>query len=78
MGVHPTEGPTFESGARHQISFMGDDIGRTIVELRDKGVTIRGEPEDEGCGITVTLALPGGVDVMLYEPRHASPIESRK
>jgi predicted enzyme related to lactoylglutathione lyase len=70
MGVHPAEGPTYESGVRHQISLMCDDIRKTIAELRGKGVEIKGEPEDEGFGVTVMLGLPGGVEVMLYEPRH--------
>ena len=70
LGVHPAEGPTHETGVRHQLSFMCDDINATITELRAKGVDVKGEPEDEGYGITVMLGLPGGVDVMLYEPRH--------
>jgi hypothetical protein len=74
IGVHPPEGPTYESGVRHQFSLMCDDIEATIRELRAKGAEIKGSPEDEGYGITVTLGLPGGVDVMLYEPRHASPL----
>jgi hypothetical protein len=74
LGVHPSEGPTFESGVRHQISFMCDNIRATVDELRAKGVQIDGEPEDEGYGITVMMTLPGGVNVMLYEPRHAMAI----
>src|SRR5687767_13509584 len=70
LGVHPPEGPTWESGVRHQLSFMCDDIHATVSDLRAKGVDVRGEPSDEGYGITVMLALPGGVEVMLYEPRH--------
>lgn len=70
MGVHPAEGPTFESGVRHQITFMCDDIVATVEELRGKGVEVEGEPENEGWGITVTLVLPGDLRVMLYEPRH--------
>jgi hypothetical protein len=70
LGVHPPEGPTWESGVRHQLSFMCDDIHATVRDLRAKGVDVRGEPSDEGYGITVMLALPGGVEVMLYEPRH--------
>ncbi|HEX5725793.1 MAG TPA: VOC family protein [Longimicrobiaceae bacterium] len=70
LGVHPAEGPTFESGARHQLTLMCDDISATVRELRAKGVEVRGEPQDEGWGVLVMLALPGGVDVMLYEPRH--------
>jgi catechol 2,3-dioxygenase-like lactoylglutathione lyase family enzyme len=74
LGVHPGEGPTFESGVRHQLSLMCDDLAATAEELRSKGLEIRGEPEDEGWGITTTLVLPGGLDVMLYEPRHPTAI----
>jgi predicted enzyme related to lactoylglutathione lyase len=76
LGVHPAEGPTYESGTRHQLSFMCDDITATIRELRAKGIDVKGDPVDEGYGITVMLGLPGGVDVMLYEPRHAVAINS--
>ena len=74
LGVHPAEGPTYESGVRHQFSLMCDKIDTTVAELRAKGITVRGEPQDEGWGITVTLELPGGLEVMLYEPRHAMAI----
>lgn len=74
VAVHPAEGPTFESGFRHQLTLMCDDIHETIAELRDKGVGVRGKPEDEGWGITTTLVLPGEVEVMLYEPRHPTAI----
>jgi len=79
LGIHPAEGPTFKSGMRHQITFMCDDIHATIADLRGKGeragIEIKGQPQDEGFGITVMLGLPGGVEVMLYQPRHASPLE---
>ena len=74
LGVHPAEGPTYESGVRHQLTFMCDDLAATVEELRSKGVEVTGEPEDEDWGVTTTLALPGGVDVMLYEPRHPTAI----
>ena len=70
LGVHPAEGPTAESGVRHQLSLMCDDITATARDLRAKGVKVTGEPKDEGWGITVMLKLPGGVEVMLYQPRH--------
>src|SRR5688572_664281 len=70
LGVHPSEGPTYESGVRHQLTFVCDDMEATIRDLRGKGVEVKGEPQDEGYGITVMLGLPGGVEVMLYEPRH--------
>ena len=70
LGVHPAEGPTWDSGTRHQLTLMCDDIGTTVAELRAKGIAVHGEPQDEGYGVTVMLGLPGGVEVMLYEPRH--------
>src|SRR5688572_22143663 len=70
LGVHPAEGPTHSSGVRHQFTLMCDDIEGTIAELRAKGIDVRGETKNEGYGITIILNLPGGVEVMLYEPRH--------
>ena len=78
LGVHPAEGPTYESGVRHQLTFMCDDIGATVAELRKKGIPIEGEPHDEAYGITVMMRLPGDVRVMLYEPRHATAITWKK
>ena len=75
LGVHPAEGPTYESGMRHQLTFMCDDLHKTIADLRAKGIEFMGEPEDEGFGITTMMALPGGVEVMLYQPRHAKAID---
>jgi predicted enzyme related to lactoylglutathione lyase len=74
LGVHPAEGPTFEGGVRHQLALMCDDVAATAEDLRANGLDVRGEPLDEGWGITTTLALPGGLDVMLYEPRHPTAI----
>lgn len=71
VGVHPSDGPTFDSGVRHQISFMCDDIHKTIAELRGKGVEVIGEVKTERYGHTINLRLPGGCNVMLYQPLHA-------
>jgi len=78
IGVHPAEGPTFESGIKHMVSLMCDDIHSTIRTLRSKpGLEVKGEPKDEGWGVTVMLGLPGGLSMMLYEPRHATAISDR-
>lgn len=69
LGVHPSEGDT-----THQLSFICDDVQSTAEELRQKGVEVRGEPEDKGFGIGVTLVLAGGVEVLLYEPRHETAV----
>jgi len=45
-------------------------LEQIIAELRGKGVTVVGDPKVESYGITTMLHLPGGCEVMLYEPRH--------
>lgn len=76
LGVHPAEAEdgAGDSGMPHQLTFMCDDLEATLRDLRSKGIEVRGEPEDQGYGILVRLGLPGGVEVLLYQPRHATPL----
>jgi glyoxalase/bleomycin resistance protein/dioxygenase superfamily protein len=69
VGVHPSEGDT-----KHTLSLICDDVQATADELRQKGVDVRGEPEDMGFGIGVVLGFAGGVDVLLYEPRRPTAV----
>ena len=71
IGVHPAEATTHDPGTRHEISLMCDDITATVEELRAKGVDVRGEPKNQGWGVTIQIVLPGGPELMLYQPRHA-------
>jgi len=64
LAVHPGD------EARHELSFMCDDLDATMAELQAKGIEFRGEPEERRWGLSATMVLPGGVGVMLYEPRH--------
>jgi catechol 2,3-dioxygenase-like lactoylglutathione lyase family enzyme len=66
VAVHPSDGST-----QHELYFTCDDLDATIDELRAKGIEIRSDSDDRGWGIATTMVLPGGVDVTLYEPRHA-------
>jgi catechol 2,3-dioxygenase-like lactoylglutathione lyase family enzyme len=68
LGVHPADSP------RHELTLMCDDIHATVAELRDKGIEFRGEPEAAGFGVQVTMVLPGGVEITLYEPRHPTAV----
>ena len=68
LGVHPADDTT-----KHELSLMCDDVHATVAELRGRGVELRGEPQDLGFGVGTTMLLPGGVEVLLYEPRHATP-----
>jgi hypothetical protein len=67
--VHPAE-PSPPGGQRHELALMCDDLASTADQLRLRGLEIPGEPQDRGWGITTTLLLPGGLEVLLYEPRH--------
>ena len=73
LGVHPSEGSTFDEGAGHQLSLMCDDITETIEELRGKGLEV-GEPQNAGFGVIAMIALPGGLEMMLYQPRHKTAV----
>jgi hypothetical protein len=68
LGVHPAEAPS------HELTLMCDDLDATVAELRAKGIEFRGEPENQGFGIVITMVLPGGVEMTLYQPRHATAI----
>jgi catechol 2,3-dioxygenase-like lactoylglutathione lyase family enzyme len=74
LGVHPTggthEGADYSSPRHHQISFIVDDIGATMAELRDRGAVFTGGPDDHGYGIVAMVQVPGADDVQLYQPRH--------
>jgi hypothetical protein len=69
LGIHPEE-----HVVRRDVSLMCDDIRATMDELKARGIQFAGEPEDEGFGIGVTMILPGGAEVFLYEPRHETAI----
>jgi hypothetical protein len=71
IGVHPAEGPNWDSGIRHEISFMCDDIHKTVAQLRAQGVSMDGSIKTERYGHTIMLHLPGGCRAMLYQPLHA-------
>ena len=64
LGVHPGEEP------RQELSFMCDDSPTTMADLSAKGITFRGEPQEQRWGMSTTMVLPGEVEVLLDEPRH--------
>ena len=68
LAVHPADRP------QHELSLMCDDIEATMSELSAKGVGFQEGPQDRGWGIAATMLLPGGTEVLLYEPRHPTAI----
>src|SRR2546429_3623582 len=68
VAVHPADKPS------HELTLMCDDLEATMAELHEKGVEFKGEPHEERWGIVATMVLPGGVEMLLYEPRHLTAI----
>jgi hypothetical protein len=68
LGVHPGDAP------HHELSFMCDELESTMAELRTRGIAFRGEIEERRFGRAVTMLLPGGVEVLLYQPTHPTAI----
>ena len=68
LAAHPDE-----RGGRTELYLMCDDINATISELATKGVQTTRPVTDEGWGLVTAIALPGGDELGLYEPRHPSP-----
>ena len=68
VAVHPADSPS------HELTLMCDDLDATVAELKAKGVEFKGERHEERWGTGATMVLPGGVDMLLYEPRHPTAI----
>jgi catechol 2,3-dioxygenase-like lactoylglutathione lyase family enzyme len=68
LAAHPTD----EAG-HHELYLMCDDIHATVDELETKGVEFSRPISDEGFGLITAIKMPGGGELALYEPRHASP-----
>ena len=68
LAAHPSE-----SGGRHELYLMCDDIETTVTRLEAKGVEPTRPVRDQGWGLVTALALPGGGELGLYQPRHPLP-----
>jgi uncharacterized glyoxalase superfamily protein PhnB len=66
IAVHPTDG-----AASQQVYLMCEDIEKTITALRAKGVKFTQAVRDVSWGRVCGIALPGGGELGLYQPRHA-------
>jgi predicted enzyme related to lactoylglutathione lyase len=71
LGVHPAE----PGAEHHEISLVCDDIELTVAELTAKGAEFTGGIENRGFGRTIALEVPGGRQIMLYQPRHPTAFD---
>jgi predicted enzyme related to lactoylglutathione lyase len=76
LGIHPTEA-TVEDG-RHMLYFMCKDIEKTVAELKAKGVEFTRPVTKQSWGLLTAMQIPGGSELWLYQPTHASPLDDQK
>jgi hypothetical protein len=67
VAVHPTP----EVG-KHEFLLMCDDIEQTLSELTARGVTISHPVREERWGRLLSIQLPSGAELSIYQPRHAT------
>jgi hypothetical protein len=68
VAVHPAE----ENG-RHELYLMCDDLSAEIASLQAQGVSCS-DVKQERWGSITSITLPGGGEVGLYQPRHATAL----
>jgi catechol 2,3-dioxygenase-like lactoylglutathione lyase family enzyme len=71
LGIHPAAAGSPPSG-QHELYLMCDDVHATVAELEAKGVEFTSPVSDQGFGLLTTLRVPGGGEIGLYQPRHAT------
>jgi len=79
VAVHP--GDFLQVHAGHSLLgavlyLMCDNLQETIQSLKTRKVECT-EIENEPWGIRTTIKLPSGSEIGLYQPTHASPLNSR-
>ena len=53
---------------------MCDNLDETMAELETKGVEFTSDVHAESWGLITSIAVPGGGELGLYEPRHPTAI----
>jgi hypothetical protein len=49
---------------------MTDDVAATVAALQAEGVKIARPISDQGLRLLTAVALPGGIELRLYQPQH--------
>ena len=69
IGVHPSDGAT-----KHEVCLMCDDLAATMADFARRGSSAAASLKRSVSASRRRLLLPGGVEVLLYQPTHASPL----
>jgi catechol 2,3-dioxygenase-like lactoylglutathione lyase family enzyme len=68
LAAHPTTGEV-----SHELYLMCDDLQATMADLKGKGAEFVDEPSEHDWGTVVSLRVPGGGTLALYQAKHPSP-----
>ena len=69
IAVHPAG-----EGGRAELYLMCDDVAATVASLEATGLQAARPISDQGWGLLTAIALPGGVELGLYQPRHPTAL----
>jgi len=69
VAVHPAEGDV-----AHELYLMCDDVEAQIAALQAKGVACS-EVQNARWGSVTQIALPGGGQVGMYQPKHLTALD---
>ena len=69
LAAHPST-----TGGHYELYLMCDNLDATIAELEAKGVEFTSDVRAEAWGLITTIAVPGGGELGLYEPRHPTAV----
>jgi catechol 2,3-dioxygenase-like lactoylglutathione lyase family enzyme len=68
MGCHPSDTQDGQPSGTPHISFYCDDIEKTSVDLRARGVEFVDGIANHGYGLATHFKMPGDFTVELYQP----------
>jgi catechol 2,3-dioxygenase-like lactoylglutathione lyase family enzyme len=71
---HPDEEPDGQND-RHELYLMCDDLKAEVSELKKKSVACS-QVHNERWGSITRIKLPGGGQIGLYQPKHATAFDS--
>lgn len=69
VGVHPATGPSVE------LYLVCDDLAATLADLAAHGVEPDTGPTELSWGVLVTVPLPSGARIGVYEARHTTTFD---
>ncbi|MHB8466061.1 MAG: VOC family protein [Acidimicrobiales bacterium] len=76
LGIHPAgaagDPATGAPSGHHELYLMCDDVEATVADLMARGVEFTSPIENQGFGLLTRLRVPGGGEIGLYQPRHAT------